>query len=48
MNLILDIKIYISLFDAYTWLKMWHIDDEFKCYASSDQGISVFINTFVT
>lgn len=48
MNLILDIKIYISLFDAYTWLKMWRIDDEFKCYASSDQGISVFINTFVT
>lgn len=48
MDLLLDIKKYIANNDAYVWFKMYMIDDEFKQYASSDEGIYFFTSHFLT
>lgn len=46
MNLILDVKKYIALFDKYTWIKLYLYDEEFNSYAISIPGINMFIETF--
>lgn len=46
-TLCLDVKIYIALKDAYTWLKLYTYDDVFKTYASSGSGINMFIRSFL-
>lgn len=48
MDLLLDIKKYIGFFDAYVWFKMYIIDEEFKEYASSNEGIHFFTSNFLT
>lgn len=46
MDLILDVKIYIALFDETCWFKMYLMDVLFKDYASTTEGINKYINTF--
>lgn len=47
MNLLIfDVRKYIATFDAVAWLRLFMIDDEFKNYAVSREGIDTFIKMF--
>lgn len=46
MDLILDVKIYIALFDEKTWIKMVLYDEAFCLYAYTEKGKKQFVNAF--
>lgn len=46
-DLILDVKKYIANFDEYAWFALFMFDTEFKAYASSNEGVDLFIRNFI-
>lgn len=45
-DIILDVKIYIALFDQEVWIKLVLWDDEFHNYAYKREGLRQFVNNF--
>lgn len=46
VDLILDIKIYIALFDENVWIKMVLYDKEFFRYAYKEKALKQFVDNF--
>jgi len=45
-ELIFDIKVYIASFHSLTWYNLTRIDDEFRDYSRTKEGMNMFVKLF--